>query len=171
MLFGDTELRSLSDSLRSVFRVYGDDAALLESIGITKSTDYSDNGALVFDEEKFRAGLETSADKIEELFTRKGDTEGNGGLAARLTAVTDRYASTTGAVKGSLIEKAGSTYAPASIISNTLKKSMEEVDKFIERLQAQLKVETDRYVKQFTSLETLISQMNSQSSWLSGISG
>lgn len=173
MLFGDSELRSLSDSLRSVFQLYGDDAALMESIGITKSTDYSDNGALVFDEAKFRAGLETSGEKIQELFTRKADTAvgDKGGLASRLTSVTDQYASTTGAIKGSLIEKAGSTYAPTSILSNTLKKSMDDVDKIIERLQAQLQTETDRYVKQFTSLETLISQMNSQSSWLSSFGG
>lgn len=173
MLFGDSELRSLSDSLRSVFQVYGDDAALMGSIGITKSTDYLDNGALVFDEAKFRAGLETSGEKIQELFTRKADAAAGdrGGLASRLTSVTDQYASTTGAIKGSLIEKAGSTYAPTSILSNTLKKSMDEVDKFIERLQAQLQVETDRYVKQFTSLETVISQMNSQSSWLSSFGG
>ncbi|WP_367569179.1 flagellar filament capping protein FliD [Lacrimispora sp.] len=173
MLFGDSILRSLSDSLRSVFQVDGADAALLTSIGITKSTSYSDNGALVFDETKFRAGLETSEDKIQELFTRKADT-GTGtreGLAGRLTAVTNQYASTTGAIKGSLIEKAGSTYAPTSILSNALKKSMDEVDKFVERLQAQLQVETDRYVKQFTSLETVISQMNSQSSWLQGAFG
>ncbi|WP_333650752.1 flagellar filament capping protein FliD [Lacrimispora sp.] len=172
MLFGDPELRSLSDALRSAFRVYGDDAALLESIGITKSTNYSDNGALVFNEEKFRAGLETSGSKIQELFTKKTDATGNeDGLASRLLKVTDQYASTTGAVKGSLIEKAGSTYAPTSILTNALKKSMDEVDKFVERLQAQLKVETDRYVKQFTSLETVIAQMNSQSSWLQGALG
>ncbi len=173
MMFGDSELRSLSDSLRSVFQVYGDDSALMESIGITKSTDYSDNGALAFDESKFRAGLETSGEKIRDLFTKKADTAAGdkGGLASRLTSVMDQYASTTGSVKGSLIEKAGSIYAPSSVLSNVLKKSMDEVDKYIERLQAQLKVETDRYVKQFTSLETVVSQMNSQSSWLSSFGG
>lgn len=173
LLFGDTELRSLSDSLRSAFNLGGADAAFLKSIGITKSTDYSDNGALVFNESEFRAGLETSGDKIQELFTRKADTATGerGGLAVRLTAVTNQYASTTGAVKGSLIEKAGSTYAPTSILSNVLKKSMDSVDKYIERLQAQLKVETDRYIKQFTSLETVVSQMNSQSGWLQSALG
>jgi len=90
---------------------------------------------------------------------------------SRLTTITDNYASTKGAVKGSLIEKAGSTYAPTSILSNTIKNSIDGIDSIIERLQSQLKTETDRYVKQFTSLETLISQMNSQSSWLSSVGG
>ena len=44
---------------------------------------------------------------------------------------------------------------------------MNSLDDVIERLNTQLKTETDRYIKQFTNLETVISQMNSQSSWLS----
>lgn len=89
----------------------------------------------------------------------------------RLTVITDKYASVTGATKGILVEKAGSIYAPTSILTNSLKKSMDGIDSIIERLQSQLKSETDRYIKQFTSLETLISQMNSQSSWLQGAFG
>ena len=34
-------------------------------------------------------------------------------------------------------------------------------------LQDTLKMEQDRYIKQFTALESVIAQMNSQSSWLS----
>ena len=90
---------------------------------------------------------------------------------ARLTEITEKYASTTGATKGILIEKAGSVYAPTSILKNSLQKSMDSQDTIIERLTAQLKTETDRYIKQFTNLETLISQMNSQSSWLSSSLG
>lgn len=86
---------------------------------------------------------------------------------ARLTTITEKYASTTGATKGILIERAGSVYAPTSILSNYLQKSIDSVNDYIDRLQDQLSTETDRYVKQFTTLESLISQMNSQSSWLS----
>lgn len=41
----------------------------------------------------------------------------------------------------------------------------------ITQLQSKLKTQQDRYIKQFSSMENLISQMNSQSSWLSQISG
>ncbi|MDR0924603.1 MAG: flagellar filament capping protein FliD [Hungatella sp.] len=168
LLFGDPELRSLSDSMRFIFGVGASETARLEELGFSKSTDYSENGAIVFNEQKFRTALENSGEELQDLFTRSADssTGDQGGVMNRLTGTINKYASVTGAVKGSLIEKAGSVYAPSSILSNTLKKSMDEVDKYISRLQSQLKVETDRYIKQFTSLETVIAQMNSQSSWL-----
>ncbi|MEY8356457.1 flagellar filament capping protein FliD [Lachnospiraceae bacterium 54-53] len=169
LLFGDSDLRSLSDSLRFIFDSGSEEKAMLESFGISTSTSYGDNGKLVFDETKFRAALESNPDDLKELFTEtKNDSTGDkGGVMARLTTITDKYAATTGATKGILIEKAGSTYAPTSILSNYLQKSIDSIDDYIERLQDKLETETDRYIKQFSNLETLISQMNSQSSWLS----
>lgn len=173
LLFNDPEMRSLSDSLRFIFSAGSEDQRKLASFGITTSKDYSEQGSLVLDETKFRAALENSAEDLKDLFTKKADksTGETDGFMSRLTTITENYASTKGAVKGSLIEKAGSTYAPTSILSNTIKNSIDGIDSIIERLQSQLKTETDRYVKQFTSLETLISQMNSQSSWLSSVGG
>lgn len=173
LLFNDPELRNLSDSLRFAISAGTEDQRKLEAFGITTSKDYSEQGSLVIDEAKFRAALENSAEDLKDIFTKQADkTTGEaGGFMSRLTTITDNYASTKGAVKGSLIEKAGSIYAPNSILSNTIKKSVDGIDSIIARLQSQLKTETDRYVKQFTSLETLISQMNSQSSWLSSVGG
>lgn len=168
LLFNDPDLRGLSDSMRFIFEGGSEKKALLESYGISTSNKYQENGALVFDEVKFRAALEKSGEDLQKLFTDGADTltGDKGGVMTRLTAITDKYASETGATKGILIEKAGSSYAPVSILNNYIKKSVDRIDDYIERLQSQLKSETDRYIKQFTSLETLISQMNSQSSWL-----
>ena len=173
ILFNDTDLRSLSDSLRFIFDAGSDDKALLSSYGISTSSDYSDKGKLVIDETKLRAALEKNPEDIKKLFTKKADTSTGetDGFMAKLTNVTNKYASTTGATKGILIEKAGSTYAPTSVLSNSLQKSVDSIDTYIKNLQAQLKTETDRYVKQFTNLENVISQMNSQSSWLSSFGG
>ena len=169
MLFNDSDLRGLSDSMRFIFESGSEDKAMLESFGISSSSNYGDNGKLVFDETKFRAALESNAEDLQKLFTRTADTAtgDKGGVMARLTTITEKYASTTGATKGILIERAGSVYAPTSILSNYLQKSIDSVNDYIDRLQDQLSTETDRYVKQFTTLESLISQMNSQSSWLS----
>ena len=57
--------------------------------------------------------------------------------------------------------------SPASITQNAVYKQLEEIDARIESLQDTLKMEQDRYIKQFTALESVIAQMNSQSSWLS----
>lgn len=173
ILFNDTDLRSLSDSLRFIFDAGSDDKALLSSFGISTSADYSDKGKLVLDETKLRAALEKNPEDLRKLFTKKADTSTGetDGFMAKLTNVTNKYASTTGATKGILIEKAGSTYAPTSVLSNSLQKSVDSIDAYIKNLQAQLKTETDRYVKQFTNLENVVSQMNSQSSWLSSFGG
>ena len=48
---------------------------------------------------------------------------------------------------------------------------METINKKISDLQNRLKMERDRYIKQFTSLESVIAQMNSQSGWLSQFGG
>lgn len=173
LLFNDSDLRSLSDSLRFVFSAGSESQRKLAAFGISTSSDYAEQGSLVLDETKFREALEKSPEELKDLFTKKEDksTGETGGFMSRLTAITDTYASTKGAVKGSLIEKAGSIYAPNSILSNSIQKSINSFDDYIERLQDQLQTETDRYIKQFTSLETLISQMNSQSSWLSSVGG
>ena len=48
---------------------------------------------------------------------------------------------------------------------------MKDIDDIIKQLQTRLKSEQDRYIAQFTRLETAIAQMNSQSSYLSSMSG
>ena len=48
---------------------------------------------------------------------------------------------------------------------------IKSIDKLLENLKARLKKEQDRYVSQFSTLETLIANMNSQSSYLSSMSG
>ena len=47
----------------------------------------------------------------------------------------------------------------------------QEKQEAIEKLKSALTVEQDRYIKQFTTMEQMISQMNSQSSYLSSLSG
>ena len=54
-----------------------------------------------------------------------------------------------------------------SLTDNTLLSEMNNIDDIIEMLNDRLQSERERYNKQFTNLEVLISQMNSQSSWLS----
>lgn len=173
ILFGDSDLRTLSDSLRFIFPVGSDDMNQLKSFGITTSSNISENGKLIFNETEFKAQMEKNPEDVKRLFTRPADlTNGDqGGLMARLNRVVDKYASTIGVTKGILIERAGSVYAPTSILTNALEKNIQGIDDRLRRLNEQLGAETDRYIRQFTSLETVISQMNSQSSWLSSTFG
>lgn len=176
LLFGDSDLRTLSSDLR--FIISGGISQELESMGISVSSTYSDNGKLSFDESKFRAALEADPERVRELFTgteiqNQNGTGSSKGLAANLRDTMDKYANTMGSwdTKGILVRKAGTESSPLSLTENYMYKQIVECNKQIAKLQTMLETERDRYIKQFTSLETLISQMNSQSNYLSQIGG
>ena len=90
---------------------------------------------------------------------------------ASIQKVTDRYAATTGATKGILIEKAGSKYSPSAALNNTLLDQMKDIDKQVDKWQSKMSDKVDYYTNKFTQLEMLIAQMNSQSSSLAGMMG
>lgn len=174
LLFNDTDIRGLADKMRFIFPSGSEDKRLLESMGITTSNSYADNGKLVFDETKFRAVLESDPESVQQLFSRPAGTNGpddKGGFMARVGNIFEMYASTTGSTKGILVERAGSTYAPTSILNNAIQKQLNSIDVELKKLNKRLTTETDRYISQFTYLETMISQMNSQSSYLSQLGG
>ena len=163
ILFGDDLLRNLSSDLR--FVAGGSLMTELEKIGISEASGYSSNGKLTIDETKLKNALETEPDKVAKLFTDKDN-----GLMTNMKKVTDSYAKTWG-TKGSLIARAGSEAAATSLTDNEIYTSMKDIDDIITQLQSRLKSEQDRYLSQFTTLETLIAQMNSQSSYLSSMTG
>lgn len=169
LLFADTDLRLMADNLRAV--INSGDRSALSRIGISVSSSYSDNGKLVLDEEAFKTALQSNPDEVMDLLNRKASTDANGnkvqaGLLTNIKNVMDKYGSMTGATKGILVERAGSIYAPTSVLSNSLQKQLDEIDDYLDRLADKLETETDRYISQFTQLETLISQMNNQSGYL-----
>lgn len=174
LLFGDSDIRALTRDLRYV--ITGADQEALREIGISTSSSYKDNGKLVFDESKFRAALEADPDKVEKLITQKATKDENGnvtgvdGIAQNMKTVMSKYVNNLGEY-GILIRKAGSSKAPRSITDNAIYREIEEINKKIKQYESRLEMERDRYIKQFTSLETLISQMNSQSSYLSQFGG
>ena len=174
LLFMDSDMRSLADSLR--FVIPSNLRSALSEIGISTSTDYSENGKLTIDESKLKAALESDPEKVRELFTASAQTEEDGtvtqgGLMTHMKSIFDQYAGTTGSTKGILIERAGSEHSVTSVMDNALLDQMNEIDDKINRLLDQLTTEQDRYISQFTQLEQLISQMNSQSSWLTSMIG
>ncbi len=176
LLYGDSDLRSLSMDLRVV--VSGGLLTKFEEIGINLSSSYSDNGKLNIDETKLRAALETDPESVQKLFTSTAgkDAEGNetfNGLATNLKNVMNKYVKTIGSMetKGILIRKAGSKSAAQSLTQNTYYDQLTAIDKMIDKLKARLKTEQDRYISQFSTLETMIANMNSQSSYLSSMGG
>lgn len=171
LLFGDNDLSSLYNALRSAVAPGGNDGSFLRSIGI--NTSYSEGLTTIeLDESALREALETNPDQVKDIFTKsKENGASSDGLMTAIQKVTDRYAATTGATKGILIEKAGSKYAPTAALDNTLLDQMNEIDDQIETWQSKMSDQVDYYTNKFTQLEMLIQQMNSQSSTLSGLMG
>lgn len=171
ILFMDSDLSSLYNDLRNAITSSGADGVTLRSIGI--STSYSDGlTTLTFDEQTFREALETDPDKVQEAFTKsKENGAATDGLMASIKSITDRYAATTGDVKGILIEKAGSKYSPTAALDNTILNQMKDVEEEISKWQDKMSNQVDYYTNKFTQLEMLMNQMNSQSSALSGLMG
>ena len=171
ILFMDSDISSLYNALRSAITPSGSDGSFLRSIGI--STSYADGlTTLTLDEDAFRQALETNPDQVRDAFTKSEEGgAATDGLMASIQKVTDRYAATTGATKGILIEKAGSQYSPTSALNNTMLSKIQDVDDEIERWQGKLSDQVDFYTNKFTQLEMLINQMNSQSSALAGLMG
>lgn len=171
ILFMDQDLSSLYNALRSAVTPGGTDGSLLRSIGI--ETSYSEGLTTIsLDEEALRQALDTNPDQVKDVFTKsKENGASTNGLMTSIYQVTERYAATTGAVKGILIEKAGSKYSPTAALDNTMLDKMEDIDKQISTWQDKMSDKVDYYTNKFTQLEMLIQQMNSQSSTLSGLMG
>lgn len=171
ILFMDRDLSSLYSALRDAVVSSGADGAYLRSIGI--NTSYEDGLTTIsLDEKALREALETDLDGVANAFNKsKENGAATDGLMTKIQEVTDRYAATTGAVKGILIEKAGSKYAPTAALDNTILDQMEELDKQIATWQSKMSDKVDYYTNKFTQLEMLINQMNSQSSALAGLTG
>lgn len=171
ILFMDRDLSSLYSALRSAVAPGGSDGSFLRSIGI--KTSYEDGlTTLSLDENALREALEQNPDQVKDAFTKsKENGAASDGLMASIQKVTNRYAATTGATKGILIEKAGSKYSPSAALKNTLLEQMKDIDKQVDKWQTKMSDKVDYYTNKFTQLEMLIAQMNSQSSSLAGMMG
>ena len=166
LLFADRDISDLYDALRSAISDID-----LEAIGI-KTAYASGKTTLVLDEEKLRATLESDPDKVKETLTQsKENGDSKDGMMVKLQNTINKYAKTTGATKGILIELAGSEKAATSLSNNTYKGKMDRLQEQIDRWSTKLSTKVDYYTKQFTALEKMISDMNSQSSALAGMMG
>ena len=166
LLFGDRDLASLYQRLTSAVSMTGEHGAALREAGIT--VNYS-NGltTLEFNEDKFRAALNNDPDKVRDAFTSSVESGAkSNGLMRALKQPLDIYGKTEGG-KGVLVEKAGSPLAPSTMYNNTIQKELNNIDSEIERWQDKMENQIDHYTSQFSRLEQLIQQMNSQSSYFS----
>lgn len=131
----------------------------LASIGVTTG-DYTEGGKLYLDETKLKAALEEDPDVLSKLFSTSSDTSGNQGVAVRFYNTLKTSMDKIGTVAG---------YSGTIDDDNksSLAKQIIDYNKSLVSMNDRLKDIEDRYYKQFDAMETALSKMNQQSSWLS----
>lgn len=135
----------------------------LSAIGITTGT-YQEKGKLYINEAKLKEALQNDPDEVMDLFTKTSDIDSEDGFAARIyEEVNDGISQ--------LSSKAGSSSTYSLYDNSTIGKRITEIDSDIDELEERLNDIEDRYWRQFTAMEKAIQNMNSQSAWLSQLSG
>lgn len=174
VIYNDSTVTSIMSSIRTTLynSVTLDDGSKfgLYNLGITTiAYDYSSHGKLEIDEEVFDSAFEENAEAISKLFTDP-DT----GIMKKVDTIIDNAISTTknssGVYKGSLIRKAGLETGNSSK-NNEIYNQMEQINKRIDTLQDRYDAKEEYWWSVFTNLESMMSDLNNQSSYLSSYLG
>ncbi|WP_320934080.1 flagellar filament capping protein FliD [Hungatella effluvii] len=160
LLHNDSNVSSFLSDMRMVLYSSVEDAGLaLYDIGIETSDSWRDNGKLIIDEETLKSMVATNADNIRKLFTDKEQ-----GVAVKLQEAIKEAANVSSGSPGSMVRYAGTK--DVLITSNTIYDEMKRISETLSKLNTKYELERTRYWKQFNAMEQAISNMNSQSSWL-----
>ncbi|MPN62081.1 hypothetical protein SDC9_209827 [bioreactor metagenome] len=114
------------------------------------------------DTSKLKTMIAEDPEAIMKLFT---DT--SSGLATQLNNAISNAARTSTVNPGSLVRIAGATGKTDT--SSSIYKQIQDIEDSLDRLEDKYENEYERYWKQFNSMEELISNMNSTSSWLTSM--
>jgi flagellar capping protein FliD len=131
-------------------------------LGITTSY-YTNDGNLNPESiDKLRIAIENNPEGVRQLFA------GAGGIMELLNNAINTAARSSYGSPGYIAAQAGSNSLDTS---SNIYRQVEQIDRQLQSLENRYWSEYDRYWKQFNTMEQLISQMNSQSSWLSQMMG
>lgn len=177
ILYGESSIRNFSDSLQTVMTQMMSDLKVadldyqdMEKMGLSMTTDSFDGGKLSFDETKFKKAMETEPEKVAKVMIGHNGSKGLAKIVeTTVSRYATRYASRNGGSYGELIKEAGSNKVTLSNTSSVIYGKLKENSEAIEKFKTMLSNQQDRYIKQFSQLEKLISKMNTQSSYLSGL--
>lgn len=158
LLYQDNYLSTFVSSIRGAMSSAKVDGFTLYDLGISLATDWKSNGKLVVDEDKLENAINTYGDKVTSFFV-----DSDKGLAATLNNEIDRAISTKDKKVGYLSGIAGIENTTTEK-DNALYSQISNMQTLINNLQTRYENEMERYWKQFTTLETYMSNMQSQSS-------
>lgn len=185
ILSGDSTLENMLLQMRRAFtdKVEGAGTDFFQ-IGLNTSSDVSQRGKIIINEEKLTAALKSDPDKVMNLFIQKSTSQSyysrsmktddrkvrynEEGIFNRLSDILEDNISTyrdSNGKKGTLLEIAG-IKGDFTEFKNTLTDQIEDKKTRIDEMLERIYDKEERYYKQFAQLETAMNNMNSQSSWL-----
>lgn len=159
MLRRDPTLTSLLTKMRTDFGTRVSNESInpmynqLASIGIKTSANYLEGGKLEIDEAALKAAIEADPGSVEKLFNATGTTDGEKGIAQRLS-------DTVNASMEKLRLKAGNSFSTNNQFE--IGKLLNDVDTKIDRFEDRLVKVEDRYWARFTAMEKAIQRSNEQ---------
>lgn len=171
VLYNDSTVSTIMSQMRSALytNVTLDDGSKfgIYNLGIKTSSEWSEHGKLQIDEDAFDKAFENNEDAIIKLFTNS-DT----GMMKKLNSVIDGAVKSSGAVntRGTLVRKAGK--ADSSVTTDsTIYKEMVKMQDRLKELQDRYDTKEEYWWKVFTNMETAMSDLNSQTSYISSYLG
>lgn len=167
ILYNDSTVSKIMSQMRSVLynSVTMEDGSKfgIYSMGIKTSTEWSEHGKLEIDEEALDKAFENNADAIVKLFT---DTDT--GIMSQLNKVMDSAVKSSGAAdnRGTLVQKAGK--ADSSVTTDSsIYKQMLKMQERLKELQTRYDDKEEYWWKVFTNMESAMSELNSQTDYIS----
>ncbi|MDF3004358.1 MAG: flagellar hook protein [Oscillospiraceae bacterium] len=162
LLRNDSTLSGVLASLRGTLYTKPEGSMALYDLGISTSYFGTKDNLTISDPSKLKSFIAENPDAIMKLFTDP-DT----GLATMLNTALSDAARTSTINPGSLVRIAGSTGKTDN--SSSIYKQIKDIQSGLKKLETRYQKEYKRYWAKFNSMESLISNMNSTSSWLSSM--
>lgn len=171
VIYNDSTVSSIMSQIRTA--LYGsvtlDDGSKfgIYSMGIKTSSEWSEHGKLEIDEEKLDKAFENNQDAVIKLFT---DSEN--GIMSKVNKVMDSAVKSSGKVenRGTLVRKAGKENSSVTTDS-TIYKEMQRIQQRMSDLQTKYSDKEEYWWKVFTNMESALSDLNSQTSYISSYFG
>lgn len=172
ILRNDSYISSIVSQLRSSINTAVSGTTIkYTDLGIDFSNDYTKSGQLTIDETKLQTALENNPDQVLKLFTNSSSSTDSdtkykeNGIMQRFKNILydNTYSST------SLLLKKVGYEGSTTFYSNTLKTSIDDQAKLITELKTQYQDQQTRLYKKFSTLETIMSNYNAQSTYLSSM--
>lgn len=162
LLRNDSTLTGVMSSLRRCLYTKPEGSLALYDLGITTSYFGTKDNLVIDDTSELKAMIAENPEAIMKLFT---DTES--GLSTMLNEALDDAVSTSTVSPGSLVRISGATGKTDT--SSSIYKQVRDLEDTLDKLEDKYESEYERYWSKFNSMEELISEMNSTSSWLTSM--